>query len=97
MGGSDGKGGGQTAAQEDEGVKEADPVIEAVAGGFEFLEIHVAIDGVSAEDAAEEKHFGGEERPHAQGGDFVLLGGALELMLVGVVLLLLERCGGCAC
>ena len=47
----------------------------------ECLRVHVAIDGIAAEHAAEEHDFGHQEHPHAERGGFQLLCAVVEMVL----------------
>src|SRR5208282_2097824 len=54
-------------------VSRAESNVQLLTGGAKVSEVHVSVDEVGAEQAAEEHNFLGEEQPHAQAGGIFLL------------------------
>src|SRR5258707_3401278 len=73
LGSPDGESHGQAAGDENDGVNGAEPEINGPAGLREDFGVGGAIERVGHEQAAEEKHFGGQEDPHAERSGFPLL------------------------
>ena len=71
---------GEAAADQHAGVDRADGDVHEMAGGREGVRVHISIDGVASEHAAEEHDFGHQEDPHAQRGGFQLLRAVVEMM-----------------
>ena len=78
--GTHGKGHGHRAEQKDDGVDATKEGIENVARLLEHLLELVPVNGVGAEHATEEKHFGRQEHPHAEVAGIVLLVMVLEMV-----------------
>ncbi len=64
---------GQAAADQHCSIGGAVGHVDGFAGGGEVSKVQAAVDQVSAEQAAEEHDFSGEEDPHAQAGGVALL------------------------
>jgi len=72
-GGIDGHGHGEAAADENQGVREADLPGQVVAGRRERVVVERAVDGVGREEAAEEQDLRDQEDPHAERARLLLL------------------------
>ena len=76
-----GHGHGEAAQDQHTGVHTTHERVQVVAGVAEHLGEARAQNRVGHEQAAEEKHFGGKEQPHAQLGAVELVRGRLEVVL----------------
>jgi hypothetical protein len=98
LGGPHGKGHGEAAGDEDDGVDEAQVPLELGVTVEENLRVVGAPDGVGDEETAEHEDFGGQEDPHADLGRVELLAWGVEVVgqvgRVFVDLVFVGRLGG---
>src|SRR5215469_11752138 len=63
----------KTGADEHSGIRGTQRYVGGAAGGHERVVVHVAVNQISSEEAAEEHDFSDEEDPHAEAGGIALL------------------------
>src|ERR1041385_3839461 len=73
LGGTNRHGHGQATADQDRGVKGANPEVQAAAGGGKFRKEPTPVNQISTKHAAEEHDFCAQEPPHAKRGRVALL------------------------